>query len=64
MPLVVFREEQEETKSVEELTKLLEEGIKNEMGLGVDVFEDGGGVEGLVDGEENPDCVGGTALET
>lgn len=51
MPLVVFREE--ETKFVEELTKLLEEGIRKEIGLGDEAFEEGGsGGVGLEEGED------------
>lgn len=46
----MFREE--ETKFVEELTQLLEEGIRKEMGLGGDVFVEevgcGGGSGGGV----------------
>lgn len=58
MPLVVFREE--ETKFVEELTKLLEEGIRKEIGLGDEAFEEGG--VGLEEGED-PGSVGRAALE-
>lgn len=57
VPLVVFREE--ETKFVEEFTKLLEEGIRKEMGL---AFEEGGGGVELEEGED-PGSEGGTALE-
>lgn len=62
MPLVVFREE--ETKFVEELTKLLEEGIRKEIGLGDEAFEGGGGGGGVgLEEGEDPGSEGRAALE-